>query len=357
MSNTRADSGFFNRPFFIRLMSWEYWPMHLVYTPIYIYWIFLSLWSRKPMFFAAANPGLDMGGFIGESKKEILDMIPLEWVPRTLMVTPGTSVDAVLDRMRAVAIDFPVIGKPDVGERGFLVEKIKNKDTLDAYLKACPVDVLIQEFVDFPVEVGVLYHRMPGESKGKITSVTLKEFLSVTGDGHSTIEQLIMAYPRALLQLPVLKEKEPELLKEIPAQGKKIELVPIGNHSRGTTFLNGNQHIDGQLIQTFDHISGQIEGVYFGRYDIRCKSITDLKAGKGFKILEINGIKSEPTHIYEPGFSILKAYQILFRQWTTIYRISMENIRYGTPVPTLKEGIQRLRNSLQNKKALQPGTS
>ena len=180
--------------------------------------------------------------------------------------------------------------------------------------------------------------------------MTLKKFLSVTGDGKSTVRELITAYPRAKLQLETLEESQPKLMNQIPDKGEEVRLVSIGNHCKGTTFLGGNHLIDEQLTQIFDEISSQIDGIYFGRFDIRCQSVEALKAGQHFKILEINGVKSEPTHIYEPGFSIWEAYRILFRQWNTIYKISMENKARGFVFPTFKEGLKTGREYFRYRK-------
>ena len=75
----------------------------------------------------------------------------------------------------------------------------------------------------------------------------------------------------------------------IIAQGEVKHLVVIGNHARGTTFLNANHLITPQLIDVFDAISKQVEGYNFGRYDIRVPSLEDLYAGRNIKILELNG--------------------------------------------------------------------
>lgn len=324
--------------------------MHVVYTPVYLYWFFLGIRARGFLFFTGVNPGMDFGGFFGESKKEILDKIPQEWVPLTLFFPKGTQLSDILYQMEKTGIPFPAIAKPDVGERGFLVEKVHDAGELAHYLKKNPVNILIQEYVAYREEVGVLYYRFPGEKSGAVSSVTLKKFLSVTGDGTSSIRQLMTAYPRAKLQLPALEESQPLLLEKVLPGGETLELVPIGNHSRGTTFLNGNHLIDDQLVKTFDQINSRLDGVFFGRFDIRCQSFEDLRKGQHFKILEVNGVKSEPTHIYEPGFSIWKAYKVLFRQWKTIYRISMANKALGYQFPSLAKGIQRMYETTRYKK-------
>lgn len=330
------------RPFFIKLFSWEYWPYQLIYIPIYFYWLWLSLRARSLFFFSLANPAIQLGGLIGESKYEILKLLPQDLIPRTVYLTPGTSIEAMRLQIAGQNIQYPLIAKPDIGERGFLVEKIACEKALVEYLAAHPVAVIVQEYITYEEEVSILYYRFPGEAQGHITSVTLKEFLSVTGDGESTLEQLIRAYPRALLQWERLQIDFSDQLNCILPPGKSLLLEPIGNHSRGTTFLDGNHLIDSELRSTFDEISHSLEGIYFGRFDVRCKDFDSLRKGKAFSILELNGVKAEPTHIYEPGYSIRKAYKALFHQWNIIYQLGMINRKRGNRFITFREALDAI---------------
>ncbi len=335
---------------YTRMFHWEYWPYPLIYAPIFFYWLYLSFKARAFMFFSAANPGIEFGGLLGESKMDILKKIPEMYLPKTLYVKPEESLASIDIKRRENGMIFPLIVKPDVGERGFLVEKVYNIHSLETYRKNFPTKLLLQEFVDYPEEVSILYYRFPYESSGCITSVTLKKYLSVKGDGHSSLRELILGYPRAKLQLGRLEKDSHLDLGKIPQKGEVVELVPIGNHSRGTTFFNGNHLIDEMLVRTFDRISRELDGIYFGRFDIKCKSFEDLKKGRHFKILEINGVKSEPTHIYEPGFSIFEAYRVLFHHWNIIYKLSMENINRGVDILSFREGIARYRASITYKR-------
>lgn len=282
-----------------------------------------------------------MGGLYGESKSSILKILPQELIPKTIYVNPAHSDEEVIAMAQNQGIHFPLIAKPDKGERGFKVEKIRNPEELRQYREEVRTQLIIQEFIDYPEEVAILYYRFPDAQQGEITSITLKEYLSVTGDGKSTVRELMENYPRARIQLDTFEQKHPALLEKIPPLGEKWELNPIGNHCRGTTFLDGTHLVDPQLLDTFDQISHQLEGIYFGRYDIKCQSFDSLREGKDFCILELNGLKSEPTHIYQPGFSIWEAYGILFRQWKTIYKLAVANHRLGVPYTTIKEGIRK----------------
>ncbi|GAB4421895.1 MAG: D-alanine--D-alanine ligase [Bacteroidia bacterium] len=338
------------RRLWIRIRHWEYWPMHLVYVPVYLYWFWLCLRSRSVAFFLATNPGIPYGGLFGDSKWTVLRKIPDAWKPRTLLVPAGTPVETVLTQIAGSGIDFPLIAKPDLGERGFLVEKLDDAAALRAYFAHHPPDLLIQEYIAWTEEVSVLYYRYPDSPRGAITSITLKEFLHVRGDGQSTLRQLIEASPRALLQLDALTPRLGARLDSIPAPGETVELMPIGNHSRGTTFLDGTAHIDDTWVATFDQIGSQLEGICFGRFDIRCRSIEALRRGEDFKILEINGVKSEPIHIYQPGYSLWRAYGVLFRQWRTIYEISRHNRRRGFVLPSSLAVIRDFRAYLRSKR-------
>lgn len=322
--------------FFIRLRSWEYWPFQIVYLPVIIYWIFLSIRARSFFYFSASNPFIESGGMIGESKMDILKSLPQSLIPHTEFINAGCSQKELEDIARE--FHYPIICKPDVGERGWQVEKISNKEELVNYHQSVKSDYLIQECLTEPIELGVFYYRYPGDKKGNISSIVIKEMLNIVGDGHSSIKELILKNDRAKLQWPVLKEKFKDKLDAVPNSGEEINLVAIGNHSRGTKFLDGNHLINEKLVEVFTTISNQIDGFYYGRYDIRVNSIEDLYKGN-IKIMELNGAGSEPAHIYQPGYSLFYAYKIIFRHWNILFQISRINNKKGIPYLSFNEAL------------------
>lgn len=328
---------FRNSNFIIRLTAWEYWPFGIVQFPFFLYWLWLSLRARSLFFFSASNPTIVLGGMFGESKNDVLRLIPEQYKPKTILVSAPAAKEIVIALMQNHGFTFPVIFKPDLGERGFMVKKITNENQVEPYLNSFKRDFLIQEFLDLPVELGVFYTRMPDKAEGYVNSVVIKDMLTVTGDGKSTLRELILDKPRAKLQWPKLKNAHAELLESIPPANEKVILNSIGNHSLGTTFLNGEHLINDRLSKTFDTISKQIEGFYFGRYDLRCASLEDLYEGK-IKIMELNGCGAEPAHIYHPGFSLWKALGVLFTHWRNIFRISMQNHQRGISFTPYQEG-------------------
>jgi hypothetical protein len=322
--------------FLIRLKSWEYWPFGIVQFPVILYYLLLSIRARSLFFFSASNPGIVMGGMFGESKYEVLKKVPSSFTAAsTLIQVPATKLE-VLRRIGEYGLKLPVIFKPDLGERGYMVKRIETEHDVEQYLSKMKYPFLVQELVELPLEFGVFYSRHPYQQKGEVTSVVMKEMLSVTGDGHSTLQELILTKDRAKLQWSTLKRKYHSQLNDVLPMNKTVELVSIGNHALGTKFLDASHLINDNLSSTFDKISKQIDGFYFGRFDLKCSSIQDLYDGN-VKILELNGCGAEPAHIYHPGYSLFKAIDVLLNHWKNIFLIARANARLGIPYVPYKE--------------------
>ncbi|MDX2284981.1 MAG: hypothetical protein NW241_12515 [Bacteroidia bacterium] len=330
-------------PFLVRLLHWEYWPASLANVPVYLYWLYFSLRSRHLFFFTAANPAIETGGMFGESKIRILDQIPDAYKPLTVFVPAGSSPEQALRLMKEAGIAFPAIAKPNIGERGLAVEKLDSESALRQYLRRFQADLILQAYVDDPEEYSVLYWRLPGSGRGAISSLCRKIYLGLAGDGRSTLRELILAYPRARFQLAALERRMPERMQEVPAAGEQVTLLPIGNHARGAMFLDARPEIDEALLRTFDAVSSQLQGIYCCRFDLKCPSLADLKAGRNIKILEINGVAGEPAHIYDPAYGGLRAYRDLYAHWKTICTVSTALRRTGVrPLPA-REAFRQYR--------------
>ncbi len=274
---------------------------------------------------------------MGESKYDVLDLVPGNVKPKTILIKLPATVTSITETMLANGLALPMIFKPDMGERGWMVRKIKTDQDIEKYLAEIKIDFIMQELVDLPLEFGVYYVRFPSKQNGFVNSITGKEFLSVTGDGSKTLQQLILEKDRAKIQWSTLRHLYTDRLTEIIPAEKKVELVSIGNHCLGTTFLNYNHLINDKLSASFDIISKQIKGFYFGRFDLRCASLQDLENGI-VKIMELNGCGAEPAHIYHPGSSLIKAMSVLIKHWRNLYRVSKENHDRGVPYLSFREG-------------------
>jgi hypothetical protein len=299
------------------------------------------------MYFSTTNPCMKYGGVMGESKYKVLSMIPAQYIPKTLFITRSTSFSRILAAIKENEISYPFIIKPDVGERGKGVEMINGEPELESYLIGKTNDLLIQEYVDYALEFGILYYRIPGEKKGRITSAVQKGFLTISGDGKSSLLDLMSSQIRAVGRLGYLKEKFKNKLDTILAVGEKMNLEPIGNHCRGTTFYNAQYLIDGQLNNVFDKIALKIQGYYYGRFDIKVPSIEDLYTGENIMILELNGVSSEVAHIYDPEYKLIRAYKDIASNMKIISQIARINHYTGISYDTLGTFLNDLRKHLR----------
>ena len=340
--------------FIHKLFHWEYWPFQIVYIPIYFLWIFFAIKSRTLFFFNACNPRITNGGFIAESKKEIYDLIPQQFYPKTNLILENSSKEEVISILEKSSITFPFIAKPDIGLRGSAVKKIHDLIELEDYHNKANFDYLIQDLIPYTNEVGIFYVRFPNQSKGKITGIVGKEFLEVTGDGISTITALLKSNPRFELQLKPLQKEYGNQLNQVLAKGQKRNLVPYGNHARGAKFKDVSHLISEKLTAVIDQMCQQIPEFYFGRMDLMYETWEDLENGKNFSIVELNGAGSEPTHIYDPKHSLFFAWYELARHISYMFQISVQNRQNGILYLTFKEGVEQYRLQMQQQAKIYP---
>jgi len=331
--------------FIHKLTHWEYWPFDVVYIPMYFVWFYYAAKARSFFFFNAANPRIKNAGFLMESKKEIYDIIPPQFIPKTLFFKLGTNVDEILKAVAGSGISFPCIAKPDMGGKGRGVEKIYALNDIAVYAAKIKMDFLVQEFIPYPEEVGIFYCRMPDQADGFVSGIVAKEFLIVKGDGTSTLTQLIEKDPRYHFQLSALQKLYGNGLNLVLEQAELKNLVPYGNHARGAKFIDVSHWADEAFTKTWDSILKQIPEFYFGRLDIMYSNASDLKAGKNFSIVELNGAGSEPTHIYDPRHSIFFAWKEIARHFSLLCSISIKNHQRGFRYLTLKEGMKMFKEN------------
>lgn len=225
--------------------------------------------------------------------------------------------------------NYPFILKPDVGQRGVGVKLIRSREQAAEYLRNTSAPVLIQRYAPGPHEVGVFYYRFPNEPRGRIFAITEKIFPTITGDGRRTIEELVWADKRARFMADKYLGRLGHRRSEILPAGETLKLVEAGNHAQGCVFRDGAHLWSEELDQRIDEISRRLDGFFIGRYDIRYASDEDLRAGRNFQIIELNGAASEATSIYDSRNSLFAAYRTLFRQWELVFAIGAANRRRG----------------------------
>lgn len=338
--------------------SWfEFWPAWLFYPPVVAYYLWLALRYRSLTLFSCANPAIYTGGFLGESKAQILDLITgtaRNFLPAYGRVrrteSPTDTLAEAGKVLREKGIPLPCVAKPDRGERGRNVQRIPDHQALEAYVHAFPEGetILLQALVDAPREAGVFYYRHPDEVEGHLFSITLKAFPQVTGNGRQTLRDLIQADPRAEAIAHKYFALHAENLDCVLPPDEPYPLVFRGNHCQGAIFRDGEHLATPELKAVFDEIVEGMEGFYFGRFDVRYQDDAAFMRGEDFEIIEVNGAAAEATHIWDARCTLREAYRTLFRQFAILFSISAANRKRGCrpcgPVAVLRE-IWKFRQS------------
>jgi len=331
---------------------WETWHYLAKYIPLFPAWLWYCLKARSLWFFTPSNPTITFGGMEGERKKEMYDQLPPGSYPRSIYISNDLSFEAAAALTARHLFDYPFAVKPDVGMMGFMFRRIGNAEEFKRYHEAMPVGYIVQHLVHYPLEVSVFYYRLPNAQKGTITGFLKKEFLEVVGDGQSTLWQLMLNYPRVDFRLEEMKLKHAGRLNNILPQGEIFCLCPALNLSRGGKLVSLAHEKDERLLKIFDDLSHYTRHFYYGRYDIKCASVEDLKKGQHFSILEYNGCGAEPHHIYGNGYNLLQAYKIVLQHWEMLYRISRYNHQHGYPYWGYRKGLKFLQTAKQHFKML-----
>lgn len=338
--------------FLYKIAHWETWHYLVKYIPLSPAWLWYCLRSGSFWFFTPSNPTLTFGGFEGESKNEMYLQLPPGSYPESILMPHNCDFNEVEGKIEHAEFTFPFAVKPDVGMMGFMFRKIENKQQLAKYHAAMQSDYIVQKLVEYPFEVSVFYYRYPNETTGHITGFLKKEFLEVIGDGQSTLLELILKYDRIRFRVEEMKLKHETKLGDIIPAGKRYCLSYALNLSRGGKLVSLAHEKDSRLLKVFDEISHYSKHFYYGRYDIKCLSIEDLKQGKKFSILEYNGSGAEPHHIYGNGNNLLQAYRIVLQHWKVLYQISRINHRNGQTYWQHKRGLHFLRKAKQHFRVL-----
>jgi len=332
--------------------AWEFWPTWATYAPLVPWIAWLALRHGGAGTVAAANPAFADGGLVGESKFDILRMLPPQWAVPSARIESGpleTRRRAIAGFLELAGVAWPLVLKPDVGQRGAGVRKVASAADVTDYLRGAEYPIVAQPWHPGPFEAGVFYWRHPAEGRGRIFSITDKIFPRIVGDGASTFETLVRAHPRLSRQWPVFKARHAASLGRVLAPGEVFLLGEVGNHCQGTLFRDGGALWTPALEARIDTIAREVPGFFIGRFDVRYSNRERFMAGEELAILELNGVTAEPTDVYDPERTVWSSYRALFEQWRQVFTIGAANRRLGHPGASwrrlLRLGLQHLRDS------------
>lgn len=323
-----------------RKLHWEFWPWWIVYAVVFPYFVWLAI-RHRGLTFAACNPAIPASGLVGESKSQILDGIQArdavaryEKIPAEL--DARAKIRLVEAFMAREGLAFPVVVKPDAGQRGLGVGVLRDAGQLAAYFGKPRPFSIAQEFIAGQ-EFGLFYARHPDLPAGHVFSVTEKRFTIVVGDGRRTLERLILDDNRAVCSARFFLRRHRHQLDRVPADGESVTLNDIGNHARGMIFHDGLWALTPALEASVDRIAKSFPGFHFGRFDVRISSLDEFQRGGGFKVIELNGLTSEAAHMFDPKNGFWEGQRILRNQWRQAYEIGAANRAAGANVPTAFE--------------------
>lgn len=314
----------------------ERMPKWLICVPLVAQWLWLSLRHGGATVPAAANPRLTTGGLVGDGKLEYFrGMGPLA---RSLtadycaVLNDGKATDyALRAAMAGSGLAFPVVAKPDLGLCGYGVRLLSDMAALRAYLAAFPLGetVVLQRYLPQEGEAGLFYARDPVTGQGRIIGLALRYFPRVTGDGRSTVAQLVAADVRArrIARTPRHQCSVPP--DSVPAAGQQVRLATIGSTRVGGLYRDGAALVTPELVQAVDAIARDMPEFHFGRFDVRYDSLRGLRAGRGFTIMEVNGAGSEAIEAWDPDIGVVQGFRMVFAKQRLLFAIGAAQRKKG----------------------------
>jgi membrane protein DedA with SNARE-associated domain len=321
-------------------------PNNILYIPVILRWFLLAIRYRSITLPTASNPMIETGGFMGESKSSVLNMVGEEqrvWVADFVTLHRNgedteSDLKKAIELMSDKGLGFPIVAKPDIGWNGYGVNLVEDSDHLHKYIDSFPSNerIILQRPVHHDGEAGVFYVRIPGEEKGNLYSLTLRYFPYVIGDGKSTLTELIHNDPRTKMRADFyLGGKSNHLgfgkedLEHVPQEGELIRLTFIGSLRVGGLYRDAGHLITPALTQRFDEIARSMPEFYYGRFDVRFESTDLLKEGKGFSIIEINGAGAEAIQAWDPNVPVFKLYSEFFKAQSLLFKVGALNRKRG----------------------------
>lgn len=309
------------------------------------HYLWYSAKHRSLTFFSAANPAIPFGGMLDESKEAIDRIIPPQYRPTTVLYDPSMSLTA---QLTAAHLNYPIIIKPDIGLKGHHVYNIKNSTEAQGLIGTLDMGRrwLLQEYIDYEREYALLVARWPDSDKIEILSLIEKKYPTVVGDGISTLKDLILEHPHPYLCKPTVLKRWEAKSASIPESGTSIIIDNIGNYSRGATFHSLMDCISADFCKECSNYLQGFNQLYFYRMDLKADDQRALASGH-FKIVEVNGTKSEPLHIYDKRHTFWQNARHIKRHWQIMSEISRFNTDKGFELPSFSDGIAAVKSVKQ----------
>lgn len=314
-----------------RLQRWEFWPIWAIYGPLVPSLVRMALTHRSIRLPTLVNPPIPGGGLAGESKAAIgraLEVCPEHEISTQVLEPsqPEQRLERLLAWMERTAQHYPIVLKPDVGERGRGVLIAEDEAAARDYLMQNRHRVLAQTYIAGE-EFGLFYVKAPDDEAGELFSIARKTARFVVGNGSDRLERLILEDEICLPMAEKLLFLNAADLDEIPSPGERVQVTQLGTHSLGCRFLVGEDLRSTALEAAVNRLSQSAE-LDFGRYDVRAEDEEALRCGE-FKVIEFNGLTGEAAHMYDPRYGLLSGLRILRAQWRRAFEVGAGHRKAG----------------------------
>jgi hypothetical protein len=303
-------------------------PKWLNLVPMVTQWCWLGLRHGSFTLPSTVDPAITSGGLVGEGKLEYFAQMGALARAATadffgVRNEDGLQPAALVARMGAEGLGFPVVAKPDIGWCGYGVRKLEDEAALGAYLREFPrgESFLLQRYLPEPGEAGIFYMRHPDAAQGELIGVLLRDFPSVVGNGRDSVGELIDADPRLRRGLANAQHERDFCPRRVPAAGELVRLSTVASTRVGGCYRDGSALATPALLARVEAIARDMGTFLVGRFDVRYADLPSLQRGE-FTIMEVNGAGSEAVHAWDPKYSIREVYAIVFAKQRRLFAIA-----------------------------------
>ena len=324
------------------IKKYEFWNPRLFELPFYLYlgWQCLKRGlSIKTL--AKANYALDHGEIGLSSKFDSQMAFNQDYFMPTELIEDSLNVDEKKARIRKFidTHNFPVVLKSNLGSVGKGIVKLEMDSDVDKHTPRLLGGYIIQKYTSNPYECGVFFVRVGGQAK--ITGINQKHFPTIVGNGVDSIDVLAKNHYRYSAHWNLFLQDFDTSV--VLAQGEEKQLSFIGSHTLGCKFTD-DSHLNTPELEAamFKFFESQ-PGFNFGRVDVKCADQAAFQRGE-FVVIEVNGVASLPTHMFDPKFSVWQAYRIFFEHAVYLAQAAndhrhqpMELLSYSEVIAKVKE--------------------
>ncbi len=315
-----------------RLTQWEFWPASVTQWRLAPVLWKLGRRSGGFLVFTCANPDFPSGGFIGAAKSVWLRALTdaqsalprwtlLPAAPAASLITAASRAAALGDWMVEAGVAWPLVLKRDVGGQGRGVQICHSHDQALRYFVDNLSAVVAQEFVA-GAEFAVWFAREPGARTGRIMALAEAQFPAVTGDGRRTLERLILSDDCALSRGAIFLAKFAAREADIPAAGEVITLSELAQPSDGAYAFDATAELaTPELSAAINALARHLSDFHFGKFQVRCPTREDFRAGRNLHILGVAGVKAAGSAIRDPRRTVREARAQTQGQWEACFAI------------------------------------